>query len=100
MLSLALSLRLEIDFAELHLPVWMVTTQAPSQWRLGERAVVEVTGGEELGQVEWVEMPGGGGWIVGPGRVTRAAAWRCRVLAGRTGTADLASAGPAALPTI
>ena len=68
MLSLALSLRLEIDFAELHLPVWMVTTQAPSQWRLGERAVVEVTGGEELGQVEWVEMPGGGGSIAGPGR--------------------------------
>jgi len=67
MLSLALSLRLKIDFVALHLPVWKVITQSPSQWRFGERAVVEVSVGEELGRVEWVEMPGGSGSIAGPG---------------------------------
>ncbi|MGZ9253298.1 MAG: hypothetical protein ACXW50_02570 [Candidatus Binatia bacterium] len=70
---MALSLRLKIDFAALHLPIWKVTTQAPSQWRFGERAVVEVSVEEELGQAEWVEMPGGSGSFAGVGQCIRAA---------------------------
>jgi len=100
MLSLALSLRLKIDFPALHLPVWKVTTQSPSQWRFGERAVVEVNVGEELGQLEWVEMPGGSGSVAGAGRCNESQSGAVAALAGRTGTADLAAAEHAALPTI